>query len=135
MAKRKASEISDSEFDLLIQSLPKRDDYTVEYYMEPGNPAVNLVQADRSYVAQVMAYYAKRSKRDPCPAIATVTAALDPDCVGYSSNKSAVDPICVIFKTVKHFVAACNYFQATRAHHHEIVVFVRVDGSPYFRIA
>lgn len=104
------------------------DDFTISYYMTGDN----IVQADRDYVAQVMTFYARRGKRDNCPAVADVV--LRGEVQGVSNNLEPNNSLDVVFKSPKHINAMFKYLQLTRAEHNNIVVHVKVDDSPYFSV-
>ena len=116
-----------------LHSLPKRDDYTLQYFFAAP---VNIVvaQADRDFVAQALDFYSARSKRDTCPAVATVTAALAADVQGVTTDRTADTSIKDVFKTVKQIIGFCSYVQQTRAAHNYVIVNLSVDGSPFFQI-
>jgi hypothetical protein len=79
-----------------------------------------------------MAFYARRGKRDICPPTAAVT--LRPEIQGVTNNLQPNNPLEVIFKTPKHINAMYKYLQDTRANHHNIVVHIKVDNSPFFEV-
>ena len=94
----------------------------------------NIIQTDRDHVAQVMEYYCTRTKRDQCPVVATVTASLSNDLQGATTNRNAIHPLRVLFKTAKQLNAMYIFLQRTRSEFHDIIVHISVDGSPYFEI-
>ena len=108
-------------------------DYLVEYYMEPPAGGI-LNQGDRDFVAKVTAYYSIRTKRDVCPPVGTVTASLPDDVQGYTTNRTPLTPIGVLFMTTKHINAMYHYLQVTRGAQHNAIVNIRVDGSTYVQI-
>lgn len=99
---------------------------SVYYYMSGDD----VVQEDRDYVAQVMAFFAIRGKRDNCPPADAVV--LEEDLQGVTNNRDAENPIEVNFRTFKHVNAMYKHMQDTRANHHNIVVHVKIDDSPYY---
>lgn len=108
----------------------KQDDFVVAYYVT----GQNLTQADRDYVAQVMCFYLRRTKRDSCPNSAAVTPLLPGDVQGLTTNRAANNAFELVFKTPKHINAMYKYLSDTRAQHNDIVVHFSVDGSPFFAV-
>ena len=134
--KSKTGEENEMNYNALLlhlHSLPKKDDYILRFYFE-ASANVIVTQADRNFVAQALDFYSSRSKRDICPAVATVTAALAADIQGTTTNRTAENSVRVVFKTTKHIIGFCSYIQQTRAAHNEVILNVSVDGSPFFKI-
>ena len=113
----------------VIQNLRSKDDYRVEYYFT-NDPN----QGQRDFVAQSMAYFNPKTKRQSCPDTATVTAALPQYVQGITANLTAATALAVTFKTVKHMVAMFEYIASVRNQHGNVTVCISVDGSPFFTV-
>lgn len=112
-------------------SIPNnKDDYLVRYFMT----GEEITQVDRDFVAQAMAYFSIKGKRDRCPNTQATTAQLPADVQGLTTNRSQENPFTVTFKTTKHIFAMCSYFAQTRAAHHNIIVNISVDDSPFLPV-
>ena len=113
----------------VIQNLRNKVDYRVEYYFT-NDPN----QGQRDFVAQCMAYFNPKSKRESCPDTVAVTAALPHDVQGITANRTAATALAVTFKTVKHLVAMLEYIASVRNQHGNVTVCISVDGSPFFTV-
>ena len=102
----------------------------VRYFFSVGADGEQIEQADRNFVAQAIEYYSGRKKSDPCPA----QPILSDDIQGVTTNRDADNPVRTIFLTLKHLNAMCCFIQQSRAQHHNFIVHVSVDGSPYLQI-
>lgn len=113
----------------VIQNLRNKDDYRVEYYFT-NDPN----QGQRDFVAQCMAYFNSKTKRQSCPDAVAVTAALPQYVQGITANLTAATALAVTFKTVKHLVAMLEYIASVRNQHGNVTVCISVDGSPFFTV-
>ncbi len=113
----------------VIQNLRSKDDYRVEYYFT-NDPN----QGQRDFVAQSIAYFNPKTKRQSCPDAAAVTAAIPQYVQGITANLTAATALAVNFKTVKHMVAMFEYIASVRNQHGNVTVCISVDGSPFFTV-
>lgn len=89
---------------------------------------------DRDFVAQAMAYFSIKGKRDKCPNAQETTAQLPADVQGLTTNRSQENPFAERFKTTKHIFAMCSFLVQTHAAHHNIIVYISVDDSPFLPV-
>ena len=113
----------------VIQNLPAKEDYRVEYFFtnEPN-------QGQRDFIAQAMAYFNPRTKRQTCPNAAEVDASLTQDVQGLTTNRTAATALAVTFKTAKHMVAMFEYIATVRNQRGDVTVNISVDKSPFFTV-
>jgi hypothetical protein len=118
------------DWENLFPTLKKKNDYKVRYYLS-GNLHN---QADRDWVAQAIAFFNGRTKRQNCPAAAIITNQLPLFVQGYTQNLNPdIAPI-VTFMTSKHIFGFMEYVASVRNEHNSIVVHVSVDDSPFLEI-
>ncbi len=103
----------------------------VQYFFTVGPDGEQIEQADRNFVAQAIEYYSGKKKSDPCPA----QPILSNDIQGVTTNRDANNPVRTMFLTLKHLNAMYCFIQQSRAQHHNMIVNVSVDGSPYLQIS
>eukprot|EP01036_Dinobryon_divergens_P027322 gene27322-36077_t len=113
----------------IIRNLRSKDDYRIEYYFT-NDPN----QEQRDFVAQSIAYFNPKTKRQTCPDAAAVTAALPQYVQGITANLTAATALAVTFKTLKHMVAMFEYIASVRNQHGNVTVCISVDGSPFFTV-
>eukprot|EP01031_Cornospumella_fuschlensis_P031514 gene31514-38087_t len=118
------------DWQTLVEALKNKDDYKVRYFCS-GN---QHNQADRDWVAQAAVYYNGRTKRQPCPTQEVVTAELPHFVQGYTEDLNAISAPIVTFKTAKHILGFMKYLTSARHLHHDIVVQVSVDDSPFLEV-
>lgn len=122
----------EDEWEEHYQKLAKsrKDDFSIKYFFTSGPVGAPVQQADRDFVAQVMEYYAFKTKRDA----EVVAPPLSNDIQGVMNNRDTNTPVRVVFKTAKHINAMYVFLQGSRAAHHDMIVNISVDGSRYFQI-
>ncbi len=107
-----------------------KNNITVNYYFTLGPKGADIEQEDRDFVAQAMQYFSVKSKRDPL----AVSPPLEPDLQGVTNNRTPNNPVRVIFKSAKHLYDMFYFLQQSRSAHHDFIVNISVDGSPYLPI-
>jgi hypothetical protein len=123
---------SKEDWKSLVGSLKDaKDDFDVDFFLSESPAGPELTQEDRDHVYRAAVYFATKSKRVACPAPHTVTPLLDMDYQGPRVNKTAENPIRLVFKSAKHFGHMCYYFSAMRASLHNVIVYVSIDGSGF----
>ena len=128
-AKQAAFQAQDDWRGLIGSVNAKKDGFKVRYYFTAGT-----TQVDRNWVAQAASFYNGRTKRQACPDAATVTAQLPNFVQGYTQNLNANLAPIVTFKAAKHVMAFAAYLAGSRNQHHNIIVRMNLDDSPFLRI-
>lgn len=132
--KKNVEESNTTKFIHFIRNLPKRDDYTVAYFFVPDADVHVRHQADRDYIAKVMAFYSPRGKRDSTLTPTQVTANLAADIQGITTDRDENSGMTMVFKSAKHIAGAVSYIRETAVDHHDVQIRMRVDNSKYFNV-